>query len=70
MMEKDKDGNPYFTPARSFSLMIFYLFAMQCVSTLAVVRRETKSWMWPLAQLLYMSGLAFITAFITYQVLS
>ncbi|MBB6609969.1 ferrous iron transport protein B [Pontibacter sp. Tf4] len=70
MMEKDKEGNPYFTPARSFSLMIFYLFAMQCVSTLAVVRRETKSWMWPLAQLVYMTGLAFVTAFITYQVLS
>ncbi|MBC5775980.1 ferrous iron transport protein B [Pontibacter sp. KCTC 32443] len=70
MMEKDKDGNPYFTPARSFSLMIFYLFAMQCISTLAIVRRETKSWMWPLAQLLYMSGLAYIMAFITFQILS
>lgn len=69
MMEKDKNGNPFFTPARSFSLMIFYLFAMQCVSTLAVVRRETKNWIWPLAQLLYMSGLAYIMAFITYQML-
>ncbi|MBJ6120160.1 ferrous iron transport protein B [Pontibacter sp. BT310] len=70
LMEKDKDGEPYFNLARSFSLMIFYLFAMQCVSTLAVVRRETKSWTWPLAQLVYMSGLAYVMAFITYQVLS
>ncbi len=70
MSEKDANGDPFFTPARSFSLMIFYLFAMQCVSTLAIVRRETKSWTWPLAQLLYMSGLAYVMAFITYQVMS
>ncbi|GAA4426224.1 ferrous iron transport protein B [Pontibacter saemangeumensis] len=70
MAEKDANGDPFFTPARGFSLMIFYLFAMQCVSTLAIVRRETKSWTWPLAQLLYMSGLAYVMAFITYQVLS
>ncbi len=67
MAEKDANGDPFFTPARGFSLMIFYLFAMQCVSTLAIVRRETKSWMWPLAQLLYMSGLAYVMAFITYN---
>ncbi|WP_266203246.1 ferrous iron transport protein B [Pontibacter kalidii] len=67
MSEKDANGDPFFTPARSFSLMIFYLFAMQCVSTLAIVRRETKSWTWPAAQLLYMSGLAYVMAFITYQ---
>ncbi|MBD1398611.1 ferrous iron transport protein B [Pontibacter sp. JH31] len=69
MSEKDADGKPFFTPARAFSLLIFYAFAMQCVSTLAVVRRETKSWMWPLAQLLYMSGLAYVAAFITYQLM-
>ena len=68
MSEKDANGDPFFTPARGFSLMIFYLFAMQCVSTLAIVRRETKSWTWPLAQLLYMSGLAYVMAFITYQI--
>jgi ferrous iron transport protein B len=67
LAEKDANGDPFFTPARSFSLMIFYLFAMQCVSTLAIVRRETKSWTWPLAQLLYMSGLAYVMAFITYH---
>ncbi|MFD2512770.1 ferrous iron transport protein B [Pontibacter locisalis] len=70
MSEKDENGDPFFTPARAFSLMIFYLFAMQCVSTLAIVRRETKSWQWPLAQLLYMSGLAYVMAFITYQIFS
>ncbi|WP_242923766.1 ferrous iron transport protein B [Pontibacter liquoris] len=70
MSEKDANGDPFFTPARSFSLMIFYLFAMQCVSTLAIVRRETKSWTWPAAQLLYMSGLAYVMAFITYHIFS
>ncbi|MCJ8164728.1 ferrous iron transport protein B [Pontibacter sp. E15-1] len=70
MAEKDANGDPFFTPARAFSLMIFYLFAMQCVSTLAIVRRETKSWTWPMAQLLYMSGLAYVMAFITYQIFS
>ncbi|MBF9255278.1 ferrous iron transport protein B [Pontibacter sp. 172403-2] len=68
LSEKDANGDPFFTPARGFSLMIFYLFAMQCVSTLAIVRRETKSWTWPLAQLLYMSGLAYVMAFITYHI--
>ncbi|MDX5421502.1 MAG: ferrous iron transport protein B [Hymenobacteraceae bacterium] len=67
MTEKDENGDPFFTPARSFSLMVFYLFAMQCVSTLAIVRRETKSWTWPMAQLLYMSGLAYVMAFITFH---
>ncbi|MCC9168685.1 ferrous iron transport protein B [Pontibacter harenae] len=70
MSEKDANGDPFFTPARGFSLMIFYLFAMQCVSTLAIVRRETKSWTWPTAQLLYMSGLAYVMAFITYHIFS
>ena len=70
MSEKDANGDPFFTPARAFSLLIFYLFAMQCVSTLAIVHRETKSWTWPLAQLLYMSGLAYVMAFITYQIFS
>ncbi|MDX5419242.1 MAG: ferrous iron transport protein B [Hymenobacteraceae bacterium] len=69
MSEKDADGNPFFTPARAFSLLVFYAFAMQCVSTLAVVRRETKSWIWPLAQLLYMSGLAYLAAFVTFQLM-
>ncbi|MGY3091444.1 ferrous iron transport protein B [Hymenobacter sp. UYAg731] len=67
--EKDAAGQPFFTPARAFSLLVFYVFAMQCMSTLAVTYRETKSWRWPLAQLVYMTGLAYAAAFVVYQVL-
>ncbi len=63
-------GGPRFTPAVGFSLLVFYTFAMQCMSTLAVVKRETKGWKWPLLQLIYMTGLAYTSAFIVYQVLS
>ena len=68
--EKDANGQPFFTPARSFSLLVFYVFAMQCMSTLAVTYRETKSWKWPLAQLVYMTGLAYVAALAVYQVLA
>ncbi|WP_317206799.1 ferrous iron transport protein B [Hymenobacter sp. BT770] len=68
--EKDANGQPFFTPARAFSLLVFYVFAMQCMSTLAVTYRETKSWKWPLAQLLYMTSLAYVAAFVVYQVLA
>jgi ferrous iron transport protein B len=50
--------------------MLFYAFAMQCMSTLAVVRRETKSWKWPLIQLLYMTALAYISALIAFNLLN
>lgn len=63
------DGTPLYTLATGVSLMIFYLFAMQCMSTLAVVRRETRSWKWPLLQLIYMTGLAYLMSFIAYQLL-
>lgn len=63
-------GGPRFTPAVGFSLLIFYLFAMQCMSTLAVVYRETGGWKWPVLQLLYMTALAYISALIVYQTLS
>ena len=66
---KKEDGTPLFTLATGVSLMIFYLFAMQCMSTLAVVKRETKTWKWPLIQLVYMTGLAYIMSFIFYQLL-
>jgi ferrous iron transport protein B len=66
---KRSDGSPLYTLATGISLMIFYLFAMQCMSTLAVVRRETRSWKWPLIQLVYMTGLAYIMSFIAYQLL-
>ncbi len=63
-------GGPRFTPAVGFSLLVFYTFAMQCMSTLAVVKRETKGWKWPLLQLVYMTGLAYTSALIVYQILS
>lgn len=64
------DGTPVYTLASGVSLMIFYVLAMQCMSTLAVVRRETRSWKWPAIQLAYMTGLAYIMSLIAYQVLS
>ncbi|MFL5808412.1 MAG: ferrous iron transport protein B [Flavisolibacter sp.] len=66
---KKEDGTKLFTLATGISLMIFYLFAMQCMSTLAIVRRETKTWKWPIIQLVYMTGLAYIMSFIFYQAL-
>jgi ferrous iron transport protein B len=66
---KRDDGTKLYTLATGISLMIFYLFAMQCMSTLAVVRRETRSWKWPLIQLFYMTGLAYLMSLIAYQLL-
>ncbi|KXU34139.1 ferrous iron transporter B [Cephaloticoccus primus] len=62
------DGRPLFTPLVCLSLMIFYVFAMQCVATVAVVRRETNSWRWPLFQIAYMTGTAWLVCFAVYQV--
>jgi ferrous iron transport protein B len=62
-------GLPVFTFATAFSLMLFYAFAMQCMSTVAVVYRETKSWKWPVIQLVYMTGMAYIASLIAYQLL-
>lgn len=64
---KRADGTKVYTLATGLSLMIFYVFAMQCMSTLAIVKRETQSWKWPLAQLLYMTGLAWLMSFIAFQ---
>ncbi len=63
-------GGPRYTPAVGMSLLIFYTFAMQCMSTLAIVKRETKGWKWPLIQLAYMTGLAYLSAFVVFQVMS
>jgi ferrous iron transport protein B len=63
------NGEPLFTLATGVSLMIFYLFAMQCMSTLAVVRRETRTWKWPVIQLIYMTGIAYLMSFLAYQLL-
>ncbi len=63
------DGSPLFTLASGISLMVFYLFAMQCMSTLAIVKRETRSWKWPVIQLVYMTALAYIMSLLFYQLL-
>jgi ferrous iron transport protein B len=65
---KKEDGSPLFTMATGISLMLFYLFAMQCMSTLAIVRRETRSWKWPAIQFVYMTTIAYIMSFIAYQI--
>ncbi|XOV92616.1 MAG: ferrous iron transport protein B [Bacteroidota bacterium] len=62
-------GEKVYNLASGLSLMVFYAFAMQCMSTLAVVLRETKNWKWPLIQLVYMTAMAYIAALITYQLL-
>ena len=67
---KKPDGTPVYTLASGVSLMVFYAFAMQCMATLAVVKRETKSWKWPIFQLLYMGILAYLASWITFIILS
>jgi ferrous iron transport protein B len=69
--EKRPDSNePVYNLATGASLMVFYVFAMQCMATFAVVKRETKSWKWPIIQLLYMGVLAYLAAWIVYLTLS
>ena len=65
--EKRADGTPAYTVLSALSLMVFYVFALQCVSTVAVVRRETNSWKWPIFQWLYMGALAWVFAFVVYH---
>lgn len=62
-------GLPIFTFATALSLMLFYAFAMQCMSTVAVVYRETKSWKWPVIQLVYMTAMAYVASLIAFQLL-
>jgi ferrous iron transport protein B len=66
--QRRPDGSPVYTPLTAISLMVFYVFALQCVSTVAVVRRETNSWKWPLFQWGYMGLLAWTLAFVTWRV--
>lgn len=68
--EKNKFGKPVYSLATGLSLMVFYVYAMQCMATLAIVKRETKSWKWPIIQLLYMGILAYLSSFIVYQIFS
>ncbi|WP_025761245.1 ferrous iron transport protein B [Dyadobacter tibetensis] len=63
-------GQPMYNTAVGTSLLMFYVFAMMCMSTIAVVYRETRGWKWPMIQLVYMMALAYVSAFIAYQLLS
>jgi ferrous iron transport protein B len=67
---RDDTGEPTFNKATVWSLLIFYAFAMQCMSTIAIVKRETKGWKWPLLQTAYMTALAYLSALVVYQVIS
>jgi ferrous iron transport protein B len=62
-------GGPLFTLASGISLLLFYAFAMQCMSTLAIVKKETGTWKWPMIQLFGMSALAYVVALIAFQIL-
>lgn len=63
------DGRRVYTLATGVSLMMFYVFAMQCMSTMAIVRRETRSWKWPMIQLAYMTSIAYLMSLLSYQLL-
>jgi ferrous iron transport protein B len=62
------DGTKVYNLATGISLLIFYALAMQCMSTLAIVKRETHSWKWPAIQLMYMTGLAYVMSFIAFNI--
>ena len=64
---KRDDGTPAWTPLTGLTLMVFFVLAMQCMSTLAVVRRETNSWRWPIFMFSYMTVIAYLGAFLTYH---
>jgi ferrous iron transport protein B len=61
------DGSPAYTPLVGLSLMVFFLFAAQCMSTLAIIRRETRSWRWPVFTFVYMTALAYFASLVVYQ---
>jgi ferrous iron transport protein B len=65
----DSEKKPLFNLASGISLMLFYAFAMQCMSTLAIVKRETNSWKWPLLQLVFMTAFAYLVALSAFQIL-
>ena len=65
---KHEDGSKVYTLPAALSLMVFYVFAMQCMSTLAVVKRETRTWKWPIVQFIYMTGLAYLMSLLIYNI--
>lgn len=64
---KDDNGKTVWTPLTALTLMVFFVLAMQCMSTVAIVRRETNSWRWPIFMVTYMTGLAYLASFVTFQ---
>lgn len=70
LADKHADGTPVYTLASILSLMVFYAFAMQCMSTLSVVQTETKTWKWPLIQFFYMTALAYLSSLAVYHIFS
>jgi ferrous iron transport protein B len=66
---KRADGTIVYTLATGLSLLIFYVLAMQCMSTIAVVKRETRSWKWPIIQIVYMTGLAYLFSLLIFQLM-
>jgi ferrous iron transport protein B len=66
--ERRPDGKPVYSPLVCISLLVFYVFAMQCVSTIAIVKRETGSWKWALIQLGYMTGTAYVLSLLIFQI--
>lgn len=68
--EKDVNNRPRYNAAVCWSLLLFYAFALQCMSTMATTKRETKSWKWAILQLVFMTSLAYLSAFSIYQLLS
>lgn len=65
--DKWPDGRPVFTPLVALCIMVFFVFSMQCIATLAVVKRETNTWHWPFFQFVYMTGFAYFFTLILYQ---
>jgi ferrous iron transport protein B len=62
------NGTKVYNVATGLSLLVFYVLAMQCMSTLAVVKRETRSWKWPIIQFVYMTALAYVMSWIVYNI--
>jgi ferrous iron transport protein B len=65
--ETNADGKPVYTPLMGLSLMVFFALACQCMSTLAAVRRETRTWRWPIFLFVYMTALAWLSSFVVFQ---
>ena len=68
MRAESSNGRPKYTPLTGLSLMLFFALACQCVSTLAVVKRETRSYKWPAFLFVYMTSLAYVTSFLVFQI--